>query len=83
MDTSFKTFLYHRKCHCLNSFFFIQLIESLGVPTVAQEKRIGQVSMRLQVQSLALLSGLRIWFCRELWGRSQTKLGSGFAVAVV
>ena len=27
------------------------------------------------------LSGLRIWHCRELW--SQTRLGSGMAVAVV
>ena len=33
------------------------------------------VSMRMRVQSLASLSGLRIWHCRELWGRSQTKLG--------
>ena len=31
---------------------------------------------------LALLSGLRIWHCRELWGRSQMWLGSGIAVAV-
>ena len=33
------------------------------------------------VQSLALLSGLRIWRCRELWCRSQTRIqcrcGSG------
>ena len=32
--------------------------------------------MRLRVRSLALLSGLRIWCCRELWCRSQTWLGS-------
>ena len=32
--------------------------------------------------SLALLSGLRIWRCRELWCRSQMWLGSGVAVAV-
>ena len=38
--------------------------------------------MRLWVQSLALLSGLRIWRCRELWRRSQTRLGSGVAVAL-
>jgi len=31
--------------------------------------------MRLQVQSLALLSGLRIRRCRELWCRLQTWLG--------
>ena len=30
--------------------------------------------MRLQVQSLALFSGLRIHRCRELWHRSQTWL---------
>ena len=29
------------------------------------------VSMRIQVLSLALLSGLGIWHCRELWCRSQ------------
>ena len=30
--------------------------------------------MRMQVPSLALLSGLRIWRCLELWCRSQTHL---------
>ena len=39
--------------------------------------------MRMQIQSLAMLSGLRIRHCRELWHRSQTWLGSGVAVAVV
>ena len=34
------------------------------------------------VPSMALLSGLRIWCCRELWCRSQTWLGSDIAVAV-
>ena len=38
--------------------------------------------MRLWVLSLALLSGLRIWHCRELWCRLQTRLGSCIAVAV-
>ena len=38
------------------------------------------VSMRFGVQSLALLSGLKIWRCHELWCRSQTWLGSGVAV---
>ena len=32
------------------------------------------------VQSLVLLSGLRIWYCRELWCRLQMRLGSGIAV---
>ena len=38
--------------------------------------------MRLRVQSLALLSGLRIRCCCELWCRSQMWLGSRVAVAV-
>ena len=33
-------------------------------------------SMRKQVRSLALLIGLRIWHCHELWCRSQRWLGS-------
>ena len=37
--------------------------------------------MRTWVQSLAPLSELRIWHCRELWCRSQTRLGSSLAVA--
>ena len=38
--------------------------------------------MRTQVQSLASLSGLRIWPCCELWCKFQTKLGSHVAVAM-
>ena len=38
--------------------------------------------MRLQVRSLASLSGLRIRHCRELWYRSQTQLRSRVAVAL-
>ena len=52
-----------------------------GVPVMAQRKRIQLGTMRLQVQSLALFSGLRIWGCHELWYRSQTRPGSGVAVA--
>ncbi len=37
---------------------------------------------RIQVQSLALLSGLKIQCCCELWCRSQMQLGSCVAVAV-
>ena len=40
-------------------------------------------STRLWVRSLALLSGLRTWRCHELWRRSQMRLRSGVAVAVV
>ena len=54
-----------------------------GVPIVAQHKRTWLVSMRMQVRSLASLSGLRIWRCHVLQGRSQTWLGSCMAVAVV
>ena len=50
---------------------------------MVQQKQIQLGTMRLQVRSLALLSGLRIWWCRELWCWSQTRLGSGVAVAVV
>ena len=39
--------------------------------------------MRTRVHSLALLSGSRIWRCRELWCRLQMRLGSCIAVAVV
>ena len=44
----------------------------LGVPVLAQGKRIRLGIMRLRVRFLALLSGLRIQLCRELWYRSQT-----------
>ena len=33
--------------------------------------------MRLWIRSLALLSGLRIWRCCQLWCRWQMQLGSG------
>ena len=36
----------------------------------------------MRVRSLAWLSGLRTWRCRELWCRLQTRLRSGVAVAV-
>ena len=39
--------------------------------------------MRIHVQSLALLSGLRIQRCCELWCRSQMRLRSCVAVALV
>ena len=41
-----------------------------------------QTSTHVQVQSLALVSGLRIWCCHELWYRSQMWLGSDVAMAV-
>ena len=39
--------------------------------------------MRMQVPSLALLNGLRIGRCRELWYRLKMQLGASVAVAVV
>ena len=39
--------------------------------------------MRIQVQSLVLLSGLRIWLCCELCHRSQMWLGSCAATAPI
>ena len=52
-----------------------------GVPVVAQWLT-NLRTMRLQVRSLALISGLRLRRCRELWCRLQTRLGSCVAVAV-
>ena len=40
------------------------------------------IFMRMQVQSLGFLSGLRIRSCHELWYRSQMQLRSGISVAV-
>ena len=42
----------------------------MAVPIMVQRKRIRLGTMSLQVRSLALLSGLRIWHCCELWCRS-------------
>ena len=38
-----------------------------GSSRVAQQKRIQRGTMRLQVRSLVLLSGLRLWRCHKLW----------------
>ena len=63
-------------CHFINA-----LEMRSGAPVVAQWKRIQLGTMNLQAQSLALLSGLRIRCCQELWCRSLTWL-LGFHVAV-
>ena len=47
-----------------------------GVPIAVQWKQTRLVSTRMHVQSLALLSGLRICHCHELWCRLQTQLRS-------
>ena len=49
---------------------------------MAQRVKNLTVSMKMQVQSLVFLSGLRIQHCHKLQCRSQTQLGSGIAVAV-
>ena len=51
-----------------------------GGPVVAQEPNI--VSVRMQVQPQASLSGLRIWHSCRLWHRLQMPFRSGVAVAV-
>ena len=53
-----------------------------GVPVVAQGKQIRLGTMRLQVRSLASLSGLRIRHCHELWCMSQKQFGSCIAMAM-
>ena len=53
-----------------------------GVPIMVQQKQIQLGTMRLGVQSLALLSGSGIWRCRELWCRLQKRLGSHVAVTL-
>ena len=41
------------------------------------------VSVRMQVQSLASLSWLRVWHCRKLWHRSWMQLRSDVTKALV
>ena len=53
------------------------------VPIVLSDQRILLGTMKLQVRSLASLSRLGIWHCRELWCRLQTQLGSCIAVTLV
>ena len=53
-----------------------------GVPIMVQWNQIQLGTMKFQGWSLALLSGLRIWYCRELWCRWKRLLGSCVAVAV-
>ena len=49
---------------------------------MVQQKRIRLGTIRLQVRSLALLSGLRIWCCHVLWCRFQMQLRSQVAIHV-
>ena len=61
---------------------YINIKRKTGVPIMAQKLITLLVSMRTQVRSLALLSGLGIWPCCELWCRSQTWLASLVVVAM-
>ena len=61
----------------------LALLKLGGVPIVAQWKWIQLGTMTLRVRFLASLSGLRIWSCHELWCRSQMRLRSAIAVALV
>ena len=61
---------------------WITKIFDLGVPVAAQQKWIQPVTMKLWVQSMASLSGLRIWRSHELWCRSQKRLRPSVAVVV-
>ena len=54
-----------------------------GVPIVAQGLTNLTRNHEVESQSLASLSGLRIWCFRELWCSLQTQLGSHIAVALV
>ena len=53
-----------------------------GIPILTRWRQIWLVTMRMWVCSLALLSGLSIWHCCELWCKLQTWLGSCVAMAV-
>ena len=55
---------------------------NVGAPIMAQWKWIWLASKRMQVRSLALISGLRIQRCCELWCRLQMRLGPGVPGAV-
>ena len=52
----------------LKIFYLAKGFKSIvgGFPIMAQWKRIQLGSMRMQVQSVASLSGLRIWRCHAL-----------------
>ena len=67
---------------CTSFFKKIINIGSSHHGAVVNESNYQLGTMRLQVRSLALLSGLMIQHCCELWCRSQTRLGSCIAVAL-
>ena len=54
----------------------------IGVPIVAQWLMNPTRNHEVVGSIPGLTSGLRIWCCRELWYRSQTRLGFAIAVAL-
>ena len=67
-------------CLSFQHLFILTLkILFIGVPVVAQGKRIQLGSMRMWIRSFTSLCGLRIWHCRELRCRSQTWFRSHMA----
>ena len=59
-----KLFYYLSSKVCTeNSEYYFSKNITQGVPLVAQRKQIRLASMRMQVRSVASLSGLRIWCC--------------------
>ena len=74
-----------RETHCsLYTFYTVFLkIQPCEFPLWLSRLRTQLVSMRIQVQSLASLGGLRIWHTAVSCGIGQIRLGSGVAVAVV
>ena len=78
--------LYRKGTSYLIVFLYVFLsLKIILDPSIKKEKKggfhCGPAVMRLQVRSLASLSGIRIWCCLELWCRSQKQLRSGIAEA--
>ena len=66
----------------LMKLYYTVIGNLFGSSLVAQQKLIWLASFRMQVRSLAPLSGLRIRLCCELWCRSQMGLRSSVGVAM-
>ena len=82
LETSLPTFFSKRLYLHISFFTASSEITNSGITIEAQQKGIQLGTTKLRVQSLALLSGLRVRCCHELWCRSQMLLRSGVAVAV-
>ena len=67
--------------------FWLHLVDPLRISTpivpVMAQQLMNLTSIHEDPSLIPGLSGLRTWCCRELWCRSQTRLGSRIAVAVV